>query len=218
MIVHIVTYTNTHSYRQSLRWVDGTIFYIANLLIYSRDSTIYEPLCVGVAVYNQIRTISLRECWYAWCDGFLCERKIKSENSVPSLPVNFPKLNESFDALPQSHPSLVMCPARHMVHAFLACDAQSSCGVNQSPGRCEVLTIDSRLKHKDNRHGRTQQGQTNDTESQPVHETVVSVDMFQCHEFGGTIPYTLVCDFREDCVDRSDETFCRHKEDLSMFR
>ena len=162
MIVHILTYINAHC-RQSLQWVDGTIFYIANLTTYSRHSTIYEALCAALVVYNRARTVSLRECWYAWCDGFLCERKIKSENSAPSLPVNFPKRNESFDALPQSHPSLVMCPARHIVHAFLACDAQSSCGVNQSPGRCEVLTIDSRLKHKINRHGRKQQDQTNDT-------------------------------------------------------
>ena len=74
------------------------------------------------------------------------------------------------------------------------------------------------MKHTDNRHGRTLQGESRDTESKSEGNTLMSFDMFQCHEFGGAIPYTLVCDFREDCVDRSDEIFCRHKEDESMFR
>ena len=199
-----------------MRWVDGTVFYIVNVTYFDTLS-MYEPLCAAIVVHDREQTIKVRECRRESCDGFLCEQKIKSENSAPSLPVNFPKLNESFDALPQSHPSLVMCPARHMVHAFLACDAQSSCGVNQSLGRCQVVTMDSSMNHTDNRHGRTLLGETRDTESKPDGNTLMSVYMFQCLGYGGTIPYTLVCDFREDCVDRSDETFCRHKEE-SMFR
>ena len=200
-----------------MQWVDGTVYYNVNVTTLKRPS-MYEDLCAALVVYDRGQTVTVKECWYEWCDGFLCEQKIQSENSAPSLPVNFPKRNESFDALPQSHPSLVMCLARHMVYAFLACDAQSSCGVNQSPGRCQVVTMDSRMKHTDNRHSRTLQGESRDTESKPEGNTLMSVYMFQCHEYGGTIPYTLVCDFREDCVDRSDETFCRHREDLSMFR
>ena len=204
-----------------MRWVDGTVFYIVNVTHHSKFS-MYETVCAFLVIHDHEKpvkqTVKIGTCSHEWCDGFLCERRVQSKHSAPSLPVKFPKRNESFDALRQSHPSLVMCPAGHMVHAFLACDAQSSCGVNQSLGRCQVVTMDFRMKHTDYRHGRTLQGESRDTESKPEGNTLMSVDMFQCHEYGGTIPYTLVCDFREDCVDRSDETFCRHREDESMFR
>ncbi|PVD29173.1 hypothetical protein C0Q70_11770 [Pomacea canaliculata] len=35
-----------------------------------------------------------------------------------------------------------------------------------------------------------------------------SFPMFKCDDNVQTIPYTLVCDYRPDCVDNSDENFC----------
>lgn len=35
-----------------------------------------------------------------------------------------------------------------------------------------------------------------------------TVAMFTCSSAGETIPYTLVCDYRPDCLDESDEDFC----------
>ena len=38
----------------------------------------------------------------------------------------------------------------------------------------------------------------------------MTVAMFKCHDRRGTIPYMLVCDFRRDCLDYSDESHCEH--------
>ncbi|KAL8623363.1 hypothetical protein ACOMHN_058612 [Nucella lapillus] len=34
--------------------------------------------------------------------------------------------------------------------------------------------------------------------------------MFRCSDEEGTVQYTLVCDFQQDCFDNSDESFCEH--------
>ncbi|PVD29181.1 hypothetical protein C0Q70_11778 [Pomacea canaliculata] len=34
------------------------------------------------------------------------------------------------------------------------------------------------------------------------------VPMFQCYYNSQTIPYSLLCDYRSDCLDGSDERFC----------
>lgn len=34
--------------------------------------------------------------------------------------------------------------------------------------------------------------------------------MFTCEDDVTTFDYTLVCDFRHDCRDQSDESFCKH--------
>ena len=36
------------------------------------------------------------------------------------------------------------------------------------------------------------------------------VEMFTCEHSTQKIHYTLVCDFRQDCSDASDENFCEH--------
>ena len=33
---------------------------------------------------------------------------------------------------------------------------------------------------------------------------------FECRDRLSVAPYTVVCDYREDCVDGSDEDFCQH--------
>jgi low density lipoprotein-related protein 2 len=44
----------------------------------------------------------------------------------------------------------------------------------------------------------------------PGEKTTYSAEMFVCGD-GRTIHYTLVCDFKMDCPDESDESFCTHR-------
>ncbi|XP_070196452.1 relaxin receptor 2-like [Littorina saxatilis] len=50
-----------------------------------------------------------------------------------------------------------------------------------------------------------------DWKGRSIHpETVASVGMFLCDDGVTRIPFSLVCDFRSDCEDDSDELFCKH--------
>ena len=81
----------------------------------------------------------------------------------------------------------------------MSCDADSHCGVDGGVGHCVLNNRDL--------------GQTSDIAGMPntSDNVVSSVEMFHCHQYGGTIPYTLVCDFRKDCADGSDEDPCKHR-------
>ena len=73
----------------------------------------------------------------------------------------------------------VRCPDGHMTHLYLACDVQSAC-----------FALDSR---------------TSVSCRAPLTPLPPS---FTCNNGVQHVPYTLVCDHRSDCSDRSDERFC----------
>lgn len=43
-----------------------------------------------------------------------------------------------------------------------------------------------------------------------IRSLLITIVMFVCNSNNERIHYTFVCDFRPDCSDESDETFCRH--------
>ena len=75
--------------------------------------------------------------------------------------------------------SFITCPDAHVTHLFLACDVHSAC-----------FALDSRT-----------------SVSCPAPLTPLPPS-FTCNNGVQHVPYTLVCDHRSDCSDRSDERFC----------
>ena len=73
----------------------------------------------------------------------------------------------------------VECPDGHMTHVYLACDVHSAC-----------FALDSST-----------------SVSCPAPLTPLPPS-FTCNNGVQHVPYTLVCDHRSDCSDRSDERFC----------
>ena len=75
--------------------------------------------------------------------------------------------------------SLITCPDAHVTHTFLACDVESACW---------ALDLSTSV-------------------SCPAPLTPLPPS-FTCNNGVQHVPYTLVCDHRSDCSDRSDERFC----------
>ena len=74
----------------------------------------------------------------------------------------------------------VVCRLRHVAHQFLACDSSAACWDSSS----DVTSCAAPL-----------------TPLPP---------MFACTSNLQRVSYTLVCDYRRDCIDGSDEDFCVH--------
>ena len=85
--------------------------------------------------------------------------------------------------------SLSTCPDGGAVHTFLSCYPHSACG-HRFPDLCNfVNNMDS---------------------PQTLDDLLTSVPVFTCGDDVTRISYTLLCDFKHHCKDRSDETFCHH--------
>ena len=71
------------------------------------------------------------------------------------------------------------CPAGHVTYNFLSCDVQAACMPNHTSS---IFFCGSSL--------------------------LPSPPMFKCSSQMEHVPYPLVCDYRPDCRDHSDENFC----------
>ena len=120
----------------------------------------------------------------------LCERddSIKvttSQNDAPRRPgIQLPVPSDS-----TVHLTHTVCPFGHWTHEFLACDVQSACwqqdSVRQWSGDKDRRNMTAPCRF-------------------PFSE------MFTCTSGVGRVPYSLVCDHGQDCLDNSDEDFCVH--------
>jgi hypothetical protein len=111
---------------------------------------------------------------------------------------------------------LAVCPKRHFTHAFLACDTHADCAQDSFILSCTLhhnnyllqenasdTTMKLRQTDVDRAHGQPYNSPNDNTQA-------VSVKMFAFERGFQTVHYSLVCDFKEDCPDSSDEAFCQH--------
>ena len=148
----------------------------------------------GCGIYKcvteyKIEVLPCGEASHATCN--LCEydEPVDVHNNKLAVGIDLPPVysQSSNDSVFQ----LVSCPGGHMTHFFLACDVSSTCWATE-----EILAYDER--------------------DIPSHTSCPATSMtsrppsFKCELGGGRVPYTWVCDHRQDCSDNSDEGFCRH--------
>ncbi|XP_076464213.1 uncharacterized protein LOC143296261 [Babylonia areolata] len=89
---------------------------------------------------------------------------------------------------------------------------RSRCGENQYRSYCVFSTDNNRESLP------TQSSREPDHEGdRTVGPQSATVFMYSCDTGEETVPYTLVCDFRQDCGDGSDEGFCVHEAECGGF-
>ena len=109
-------------------------------------------------------------------------------NFLCEIPTDTDQQSQSDVILPDpanpasSLPGMVECHHREATRQFLGCDVSS--GGRDSP----------------------------DTPPCPHDRRDLDSLWFQCRDNSGCVPYTLVCDHRQDCADGCDEDFCSFEE------
>ena len=91
--------------------------------------------------------------------------------------------------------NVVRCPSLHVTYNFLACDVQSACWLKSD------VTYGSGSGGGGGSWGVPSPGGC------PAKLTALP-PTFACAGGVDGVPYSMVCDHRHDCLDRSDERFC----------
>ena len=187
-------------YRLMLQWEDGTIAYHQNVI--THDYT--YPVTCGVLDMNwpSRHVVYLADTLHASLAHVLCEvdynslhnealtRNRSEERTHRSETIMLSQPDQPSTTLSPS--SFVICPDKHVTHAFLACDASSACWAENQ------LIFDDLKESWD----------IPSSSSCPASMTSLPPS-FLCASGIRRVPYTLVCDHRADCLDNSDEDFCQ---------
>ena len=169
-----------YRYRNIPRWIDGTMAYYTKHLQQGGGNN-----CQYEIVRNRQQ---LDICPLLELKWVLCEAGRTAEGNHPDqsedADTRVKQLSSPFNS--SIHVKHVVCPSGHWTHAFLACDVKSACwqhdDTGQSSGRGMVASLCQ----------------------SPL------TTMFSCRTDVGHVPYSLVCDHNQDCLDNSDEDFCVH--------
>ena len=124
-------------------------------------------------------------CKQTYKSHYLCESKNSIENGNTGA--------NRYHILPQTNmtarlsQNYAQCPRGHVTHRFLACDAQAVCWTGSNS---YANALDAGLQ------------------ARCAGSKVLLPPSFWCTNKIQDMPYTFVCDHRQDCHDGSDETFC----------
>ena len=174
-------------YREFLVWSDKTVLYNANHI------NLRYPACFRNSYYYYVHLTGKSALGiYPVRDfkRFLCEKTVGLQGVHASQSVDFPLLPKAQFTFLQTRQHLVTCPEGHLTHAFLSCDGKSRCGqtvcyfVERERYITEVISA--------------------------AHHSLDTVILHSCSGGYTEVSFSLLCDFRQDCVDNSDESFCHH--------
>ncbi|KAK7483027.1 hypothetical protein BaRGS_00025690, partial [Batillaria attramentaria] len=180
-------------YSKMWMWSDRTLAYSVDI-DYANLQELFEYGC-GFISPELPRQLRATLCSISGAKHFVCEMVVEEEEvPSPRESVTSPDLRLSrFTRLP-----VIGCPGGHMTHDFLSCDLNSACG---GEGRSKTCNVPAKY----------------DAISDDDRPDVVTVGLFMCDDDETTLPYTLVCDYRSDCPDRSDQDFCHHGAECPDF-
>ena len=175
--------------------MDQTIAYFAKL---PTDATLWRVGC-GYIKQQTFKKLKVTDpSLLCTCEKvharFLCEMNTNPAQSTPTRKIQFPKraalsMTEFIDL------RMTSCRDGHVTHEFLACDVQSACWARAR----DAADFTSCRTLRDG--GRTASGSC-------AASLTPLPPSFPCSSGWGEVPYTLVCDHRDDCSDGSDEQFC----------
>ena len=205
-----------YRYRSALIWQDKTVYYFKDILSGSKVSvgdecgylglfpgTTYVSVCrdeVGRYRKYMCQTPRGRKQQH-FSDGDGSDDTVQgyrpesmsrsaSQHTWPSLaPVNVTVLGQH-----RQQWSMVTCPTGHVTHAFLACDVSTSCWAEGDA----IFSL------------QPETWALPTSQSCPAPLTMTSLPpSFPCDSDEWRVPFSLVCDHLRDCLDGSDETFCK---------
>ena len=173
-------------YSKTLTWADGTIAYsVAKELRYGPQDS------CGIYCCHKPYYIQIHPCEELTISHQLCEFQDSIDVSGKKLPAGIELPPVFTHSSNHSVLQLISCPRGHVTHSFLVCDVSSMCFATRESDSYDVRDIPSY----------TSCSVTSMTSRPPA---------YKCATGGGRVPYTWVCDHRQDCSDNSDEGFCRH--------
>ena len=178
-------------------WLDKTVDYLSAMFQYKSLAPRQQHLCGALA--RSVGRVSLVGCMFSKTflgHGFICQIPDTGHGQNTQLPASSPMLRRINVTTAGHHGGLwwpALCRRGHVTHAFLACDVAAFCWAE---GRVTISLIANSWALPT-------------SQSCPAELTPVPPS-FPCRSEEQHVPYTLVCDHRPDCLDGSDENFCRY--------
>ena len=180
-------------------WMDGTVALYVNI---NEENTRFITDSVGTFHFGDLDFHSTNRKWNK-CIGYICESPRSDEKSIPYERVDLPRVNADDKMDEILNFFLVKCSERHVTRDFLSCDPQAQCGVGHPAVLCPLHSDRDRMTTGFGKH--LTPATPTDIEANPQY-----VAMFMCDHKRASIAYSLVCDFKAECSDQSDEDFCQH--------